>query len=386
MVKRRERGTGSVRPDPTRAGSWLGTVQLDGKRYAARGRTKTDVVAKLAHIKADALTGSGKGTSDRRITVAAVVDQFLKRDLPNRRSNGRPLAPGTLLNYRVNASTLRAQLGTVRLASLTVKNVEDMYDRLACRNVQPMNVATLRKLHSMFALIITSAERRGDVNRNVVKLANVTPTARLSEQRSALAPAHARALLAALRNERNGALFACGLLLGLRPGEAAGLYWTDIAIEVEPCTVNITRAVRLNEHRAEVADDLKTTASKRTIGLPSTLAEWLRDHRQAQRVERVASRVWHDDRLVFTTPTGAVVDPKKARTDLAAICRAAGLPITRPNELRHSCASLLADEGVPNETIADLLGHTTTRMVDTTYRHRLRPVVDVAANATWATQ
>ncbi|MFT4616859.1 MAG: integrase, partial [Halioglobus sp.] len=67
-----------------------------------------------------------------------------------------------------------------------------------------------------------------------------------------------------------------------------------------------------------------------------------------------------------------------------AICAAAGVDPIRPNELRHSCASLLSDEGVPNELIADLLGHTTTRMVDQTYRHRLRPVVSVAANATWA--
>jgi len=71
------------------------------------------------------------------------------------------------------------------------------------------------------------------------------------------------------------------------------------------------------------------------------------------------------------------------RRELAAICRRAQVPAVRPNELRHSCASLLSDEGVPNEEIADLLGHTTTRMVHQTYRHRLRPVVDIAARARW---
>jgi len=35
--------------------------------------------------------------------------------------------------------------------------------------------------------------------------------------------------------------------------------------------------------------------------------------------------------------------------------------------------------------IADLLGHTTTRMVDQTYRHRLTAVIDVAAKADWVT-
>ena len=36
---------------------------------------------------------------------------------------------------------------------------------------------------------------------------------------------------------------------------------------------------------------------------------------------------------------------------------------------------MLSDEGVPNEQIADLLGHTSTRHGRGTYRHRLRPVV-----------
>ena len=86
---------------------------------------------------------------------------------------------------------------------------------------------------------------------------------------------------------------------------------------------------------------------------------------------------------MFASPTGRVLDPSNMRRELAAICRRAQVPAVRPNELRHSCASLLSDEGVPNEEIADLLGHTTTRMVHQTYRHRLRPVVDIAARARW---
>lgn len=394
-MTRRESGTGNVRPDPNRPGSWIGAIQVDGRRYTARARTKTDVSAKLATIKAEALTGAGRGTSDRRVTVSQTVDRFLQRELPNRRSNGRALAPGTITNYRTNAATIKTELGTVRLASLTVGQVEKMYDRLAGRADQPMNVATLRKLHSMFALMVTSAEKRGDVNRNVVKLATITPTATQSTPRNALSPADARKLLVALREPytddqgvvqtvRNGAMYALGLRLGLRPGEAAGLYWDDVSIDDEDFYVNVTRAVRLNRNRAEVADDLKTTAAKRTLALPDDLAEWLRDHRQQQRLERIAATSWIDDQLVFTTPTGNVVDPKKARTVLVDVCERVGVPVVRPNELRHSCASLLADEGVSHEQIADLLGHTTTRMVDSTYKHRLRPVVDVAARATWA--
>ena len=186
-----------------------------------------------------------------------------------------------------------------------------------------------------------------------------------------------------LSGERNGALYGLCLLVGLRPGEAAGLFWEDLDLDATPPTVNVTRGVRRETGGSVVTDDLKTGSSKRTIEIGSDLAQWLRGHRQLQLEERLAAPRWLDDRLVFTTPTGHVTDPAKLRNDLAAICERANVPKTRPNELRHSCASLLSDEGVPNESIADLLGHMSTRMVDSTYRHRLRPVVSVAAQATW---
>jgi integrase len=49
-----------------------------------------------------------------------------------------------------------------------------------------------------------------------------------------------------------------------------------------------------------------------------------------------------------------------------------------PYDLRHTAASLLSDAGVPNHELADLLGHTTTRMVEVHYRHRLTDTIDVA--------
>ncbi|MEZ5298313.1 MAG: tyrosine-type recombinase/integrase [Ilumatobacteraceae bacterium] len=115
------------------------------------------------------------------------------------------------------------------------------------------------------------------------------------------------------------------------------------------------------------------------MGFPEDLADWLALHRRQQATERLAASSWADDRLVFATTTGTVIEPRNARRHLAEVCERSGVPIVRPNELRHSCASLLSDAGVPLELIADLLGHTTTDMLDRTYRHRLRPVVDVAA-------
>jgi integrase len=43
--------------------------------------------------------------------------------------------------------------------------------------------------------------------------------------------------------------------------------------------------------------------------------------------------------------------------------------------LRHSFVSIISDNGVPIETIADLAGHASTAMTEEVYRHELKPVI-----------
>jgi integrase len=46
-----------------------------------------------------------------------------------------------------------------------------------------------------------------------------------------------------------------------------------------------------------------------------------------------------------------------------------------PRELRHSFVSIMSDNGVPIETIADLVGHASTAATEEVYRHQLKPVI-----------
>jgi len=44
---------------------------------------------------------------------------------------------------------------------------------------------------------------------------------------------------------------------------------------------------------------------------------------------------------------------------------------------------MLADKGAPNELLAQVAGHSSTRMVDQVYRHRVRPNVDTVVRYDW---
>ena len=44
-----------------------------------------------------------------------------------------------------------------------------------------------------------------------------------------------------------------------------------------------------------------------------------------------------------------------------------------PHEMRHTCASLVSDSGMSAGEVAQLLGHSNTRVFETVYRHVLAP-------------
>ncbi len=154
------------------------------------------------------------------------------------------------------------------------------------------------------------------------------------------------------------------LLLGLRPGEAAALGWGDV--DQDAGVLHVVRARRWTPRGYEVGPT-KTRRSARVVKMPPRLAAAF------CALERATAP---PDALVFATPTGRLLEPSAMNHRLARLCAKAGIERVTPYELRHSAASLLSDAGVPIETLADLLGHTSTQMLEAVYRHRVRKVVD----------
>jgi integrase len=222
--------------------------------------------------------------------------------------------------------------------------------------------------------------RRRAIAYTPARLAVVTPSAAPSTKRRALDSAESATLWEALDGERLGPLYRVMLTTGLRPGEALGVCWD--AVDLDRGELTVRRAVRLERGTARLVDELKTDASYRTIALPAPALDELRRQRRAVAELRLASRTWvvDDPGLVFPTVNGGPWNPVNARAELARICIDNGLSVVRPNELRHSCATVLSERGVPLELIADLLGHTSTRMLDMTYRHRPRRAADAAVD------
>ncbi len=122
-----------------------------------------------------------------------------------------------------------------------------------------------------------------------------------------------------------------------------------------------TSSMPLRHGRPVLVDALKTAGARRTVALPPGVIAALRRHLSEHEV---------DDGLLFPGPNGGPLWPSTVRAELAEACESAGVTVVRPNELRHTAATLLAEAGLSPHQVADILGHRSTRMVDAVYRHR----------------
>jgi integrase len=205
------------------------------------------------------------------------------------------------------------------------------------------------------------------IERNPVEL---TDSIRVAQYEATFLDAEqARALLAAAAGDRLEALYAVACALGLRQGEALGLRWSDVDLEGRALTVRAT--LQRQKGAGLVLAEPKTKRSKRSLHLPDVALRALRAHRVRQTEERFRAReLWRDNDLVFTTLEGRPLSASHViASSFRPIVRAAGLPgRLRFHDLRHSAATLLLAQGVPQRVVMEQLGHSTLATT-TRYMH-----------------
>ena len=103
----------------------------------------------------------------------------------------------------------------------------------------------------------------------------------------------------------------------------------------------------------------------------------LKTHKTEQAKDRLtAGALWQDTGLVFCTKIGTALDAANVRRWFRSVVTKAGIAGDwTPRELRHSFVSLLSANGVPVESIAQLVGHAGTTVTEAVYRKELRPVL-----------
>ncbi|MFI5953775.1 tyrosine-type recombinase/integrase [Cryptosporangium sp. NPDC051539] len=367
--RRGRRGDGSIYWDDTKK-CYRGEMSLgyspSGRRRRVRayGPTKAAVRDKLKEQVREAETGI---KSSANYTVADAVEDWLTRGLAGR-------SEATVKKNQILARNhVIPGLGKAKLRELTTDDVEDwLKDKSAA-----LATRTLKECRSVLSRAIARAQHSNRVLRNVADLAEV-PDGRAGRPSKSLSFEQADALLKSSTKARIHAYLVVSLLTGVRTEEARALTWDRVHLDPDgdtPPHIEVWRSVRKG-------GETKTKKSRRTLALPPEAVRVLKEHRDEQDIERErAGNRWKRTGLVFCTRLGGPLAAGNVRRAMRAALRSAGLPEDwTPRETRHSFVSLMSANGAPIELIARLVGHASTTVTETVYRHELRPVITEGAD------
>jgi integrase len=127
----------------------------------------------------------------------------------------------------------------------------------------------------------------------------------------------------------------------------------------------------------------KTRQGLRTISLPKSTVETLRDHHRCQLEQRLSlglGRPGSED-WVFQAPDGSPCPPDKLSRDWGNVVRDRKLPRVMFHALRHSHASALIAAGVDIVTVSRRLGHGSPAITLGVYAHLFDRTDALAAQA-----
>lgn len=394
--KKKANGEGSVyqRLD----GRWAGAgyvLAADGtrKRVHVYGETRKEANDKLNAKLHDSNRGRVVA-KDAQITVGTYLIGWLETVARHRvRVTTYATYEGLVRRYLVPG------LGSRKLGTLTVKDVREFLDRLGavcqccawgwdakknpdnpvkarrprCCSIgeccgKTVKPATIRYIRAVLSAALAHGVREDLIGRNVASAVRL-PTPRSDFQ--PFTAGEARKYLLSAAYHRHGALFELALRVGLRRGELLGLQWTDIDLDAGHLYVKRTMA---RTKGGPTFLPTKTYRSARRIVLPRECVGSLRRYRKRQDWDRTeAGDRWRETGLVFVNATGGPLDPAAVHRNHEVICDIADVRYIRFHDLRHTCATLLLEQGVELVTIKELLGHAQIHTTADVYSHvRLR--------------
>jgi len=154
-------------------------------------------------------------------------------------------------------------------------------------------------------------------------------------------------------------LVYAAVYLGCRWGELTGLKWRYV--DLVKREVRIVGTLEETGAGVRYMEETKTSGSRRSISIPIFLADLLREQR----------RRLPDSEFVFTTEGGVPIRRSnfRSRTWKPALEKA-GLDVgLRFHDLRHTCASLLIEQGAHPKEIQARLGHSSITTTLDRYGH-----------------
>lgn len=358
MAQRRTKGDGSIyqrhdhqscppkgadgqRPEHRCQGRWVGVVDLgwaNGKRQRRTyyGRTQKEVRIKVTAANPQKQAGVLLASVP---TVDAWMTYWLDVICVERK-----LKVNTMRSHRSKVDQyIRPNLGRHRLDKLAPEHVRALYAKMRSDGLAE---GTVRQTHAVLRRALKVAVREHKTPYNVAAMID-PPGTEVTNPREPLTLAEARRLLS------DGDLrWWVALYLGLRQSEALALSWGDV--DLDAGIINIRRTLVREKGKGLVFGTPKSRASRRPVPLPpKALAHFKLAHATATDIGPEA--------LVFNI-NGRAIDHRADWQRWRDALDVHGIEGRALHAARHTAASLLEAEGVPDRMVAQILGQASVKV------------------------
>ncbi len=274
---------------------------------------------------------------------------------------------------------IKPELGNHTLQNLSPEHIQRLYNNLLDEG---KSARTVRLTHTILKNSLMQAVKWGKINRNPADL--VTLPRQNRQEMKVLTPDQAAVFLEAAVYDTWKAFFSLMLSSGIRPGEALGLKWGDVDFEKKRITV--CRSLTRTAGGGWELQEPKTNRSRRTIPLPGSVIDDLKELKQKQDTEaaerkrvikwnlkgKETAEKYKEHGFVFAADNGEPMSDKNLfRRHFKPLLKEAELPDIRLYDLRHTCATLLLAAGENPKIVSERLGHASITLTLDTYSHVL---------------
>ena len=357
MAKRRASGDGTLRKRED--GRWEGRLVVGTKKNGLPlykcflHKSQKEVLSQMDLYKEN-LKGA-ELCEDYRMTLGDWLDKWLDEHM------AFSIRESTKERYRNYIGYIKPHLGHRPVSAITTAEVQKMYNKLKESGRQrchptmghQLSDSTVRSIHMMLHETMEYAIREHMILKNPTEGTTIPKAA--AKEMQILTEAQIQTFIETIKKDSLWYdFFYLELMTGLREGEICALKWSDF--DAAEGKLHISRTL----HRDGTTGDPKTYGGTRSITLPKSVADMLRERKQTAKSE------W-----IFPNP----LKPENAVTGQAAynrlkkILKDCNLPDIRFHDLRHTFATQAVAGGVDPKSLSQLLGHTKASFSLDRYTH-----------------
>lgn len=177
----------------------------------------------------------------------------------------------------------------------------------------------------------------------------------------------AKQFLTAVQEEPLYSLYLVTIVFGLRRSEVLGLRWDSIDLKQKRITIRHTKT---KSGKIIEKDKTKTKSSLRSYPLSDTMIDlFVNLKNQERKNQKLFGKEYIKNNDVFKWPNGKPYDPDYITHTFSKTLKKHGFKHIAFHGLRHSCGSMLNEQGFTLKDIQEWLGHSDIQTTANIYLH-----------------